>query len=72
MPAVFTAALLANNWAYARHYRPSATTTAPPFEPDPADLAQLLVTSAVPAQEALGAAFRQAVSVAAPARRSSS
>jgi hypothetical protein len=37
--------------------------------PDPADLAQLLVTSAVPAQEALGAAFRQAVSLAAPSRR---
>jgi len=69
MPPIFTAALLANNWAYARHYRSSATTTARPFEPDPSDLEQLLVTSAVPAQEALGAAFRQAVSVAGPTRR---
>jgi len=68
MPAIFTGALLANNWAYARHYR-SSTTTAPPFEPDPDDLRQLLVTSAVPAQEALGQAFRQAVSIGAPTRR---
>jgi len=68
MPPVFTAALAANNWAYARHYR-SSSPAAIAFAADPADLQQLLVTSAVPAQEALGAAFRQAVSVAAPTRR---
>jgi radical SAM superfamily enzyme YgiQ (UPF0313 family) len=68
MPPIFTAALAANNWAYARHYR-SSSPAAVPFEADPADLEQLLVTSAVPAQEALGAAFRQAVSVPAPTRR---
>jgi len=70
MPPIFTAALLANNWAYARHYRSATPTTAAAFVPDPADLDQLLVTSAAPAQEALGAAFRQAVTVAAPTRRS--
>jgi len=69
MPAIFTAALFANNWGYGRYYRSSTATTAMPFEADPADLEQLLVTSAAPAQEALGAAFRQAVSVAAPTRR---
>jgi radical SAM superfamily enzyme YgiQ (UPF0313 family) len=69
MPPIFTAALLANNWAYARYYRGSSTT-AVPFEADPDDLKQLLVTSAMPAQEALGAAFSQAaVSIAAPTRR---
>jgi len=72
MPAIFTAAFLANNWAYARHYRSSTATTARPFEPDPSDLQQLLVTSAAPAQEALGEAFRQAVTVAAPTRRTRS
>ena len=71
MPPIFTGALLANNQAYARHYRPSVSS-ALPFEADPADLEQLLVTSAVPAQEALGQAFRQAVSIGAPTRRPSS
>jgi len=69
MPPIFTAALMANNWTYARHYRSSYATTARPFEADPADLSQLLVTSAAPAQEALGAAFGQAVSLPSPTRR---
>ncbi len=68
MPPVFTAALAVNNWAYARHYRGTSPAVLP-FEADPADLQQLLVTSAVPAQEALGQAFRQAVSLAPPTRR---
>lgn len=68
MPAVFTAALAANNWAYSRHYGSPVLSSAEPFEADPADLAQLLTTSAAPAQEALSEAFRQAVALA-PTRR---
>ncbi|MEO5678646.1 MAG: hypothetical protein ABIS47_03160, partial [Acidimicrobiales bacterium] len=70
MPAVFTAALAANGWGYARHYRPANAAPAA-FEADPDDLRQLLVTSGAPAQEALGVALRQAVSVAPPTRRKS-
>lgn len=68
MPAIFTAALAANGWGYARHYRPGGHD-APAFEADPADLRQLMVTSGAPAQEALGVAFRQAVSLPVPTRK---
>lgn len=41
------------NWQYGRRYKPDARSTRPPFEADPEDVERILLTSAVPADDAV-------------------